>query len=340
MFSGDFLKLTAASVAYDEDEWSDQEVLLLLEAIEMFDDDWAQIEEHVKTRTAHQCIKKFLDLPIEEPYVVAESESVMGPLRYGRLPFEQADNPIMTVVAFLAGVVKDGPGLDTAKKALDELAKDEAKALEEHGAKDSQAGTSGDEPTMEVDKTKAETTKSPNLTTENGTAEGDISMTSSAADEKDPSTVKAAIQEKKSAIPDSRIVRAADSALKSISKAATHLASAEDTKVRSSLASLVKLTMTKLELKMAQFEELEELVEEERNRLESAKKGLIAERLGVRTALDEIRAEVARNEYAAALAVGQADGIMGTTGQGPRVNEVDSFGDKGPIEGASFSQLT
>ena len=61
-----------------DDDWSDQETLLLLEGVEMYDDDWSAIEEHVGSRTAQQCIRKFLELPIEDPYIATEGN--MGPL--------------------------------------------------------------------------------------------------------------------------------------------------------------------------------------------------------------------------------------------------------------------
>ena len=69
MYSGDFVKLTATAAGVSHgsgvnDDWSDQEILLLLEGIEMYDDDWSKIEEHVVTRSAQQCIRKFLELPI------------------------------------------------------------------------------------------------------------------------------------------------------------------------------------------------------------------------------------------------------------------------------------
>ncbi|KIJ35521.1 hypothetical protein M422DRAFT_51492 [Sphaerobolus stellatus SS14] len=56
MFSGDFVKLTSANASAglsgDDDEWSDQEILLLLEGVEMFDDDWTAIEEHEVPRAS------------------------------------------------------------------------------------------------------------------------------------------------------------------------------------------------------------------------------------------------------------------------------------------------
>ncbi|KAJ3738425.1 SWIRM domain-containing protein [Lentinula detonsa] len=114
MFSGDFVKLSSAVVhGSTDDDWTDQEVLLLLEGVEMYDDDWSKVQEHVGTRTAQQCIQKFIALPIEDSYL--DSEASMGPLRFGRVPFEHADNPVMSVVAFLAGVVAPSVGAEAAK---------------------------------------------------------------------------------------------------------------------------------------------------------------------------------------------------------------------------------
>lgn len=66
--SADFIKIeqTQASAT----EWSDQEVLLLLEGVEMYEDDWTAIAYHVGTRNRESCIHKFLQLPIEDPYLV------------------------------------------------------------------------------------------------------------------------------------------------------------------------------------------------------------------------------------------------------------------------------
>lgn len=50
-------------------EWSDQETLLLLEALELYKDDWNKVCEHVGTRTQDECILHFLRLPIEDCYV-------------------------------------------------------------------------------------------------------------------------------------------------------------------------------------------------------------------------------------------------------------------------------
>lgn len=272
------------------DDWTDQEVLLLLEAVEMYDDDWSLIEEHVGTRSAQQCIRKFLELPIEDPYLAAEGEQ--GPLKYARVPFEQADNPVMSVVAFLAGVVGPGVAAEAAKTALHEL-------------------------------TKAES-EEPNATaheTENKMEEDDH--------ENRPSGSSGSAH----GLPHSKVARAASLALASSAKAATTLANVEDAHIRSTLGSLIKLTLNKLDLKMKQFEELEEVLEDERRNLESARMKLIDERVSLRRTLEAVRAEIAKSTPTSLnTAASQASVALGQYGQPtPIPGDVTMEGDHGPL---------
>lgn len=346
MFSGDFVKLTSANasagLSMDDDEWSDQEVLLLLEGVEMFDDDWSAIEEHVGTRSAHQCIRKFLELPIEDPYLERESEAAMGPLRYARVPFEKADNPVMSVVAFLAGVIEPGPAADAAKAALNELTdQDEADRQkikdtegkgdreEQHESEtknDSEPKTASPVPKMEPISSAA-----PTPTAEARSSEAPNTKDTNGA----PGSTKV--------IPRSRAARAADLALNSSSKAASSLVTKEDTHIRSTLTHLVKLTLTKLELKMAQFEEMEELLEEERRNLETARVGLVAERQGIKRVLEGIRAEMARNgSGGSALPPDAYQAAVNAGSQGTRVTPVAPEaiqGDSGPVLEGNYQQL-
>jgi SWI/SNF related-matrix-associated actin-dependent regulator of chromatin subfamily C len=313
MFSGDFVKLTSAAAGTASDDWTDAEVLLLLEGVEMFDDDWSRIEETVGTRTAQQCIRKFLELPIEDPYLATEAS--VGPLRHGRIPFEQADNPVMSVVAFLAGVVGPGVAADAAKTALHHLTSEE-KSKTEDGAGDGvkREGTNG------------------------------ASSSKPATPAADGMAVDSPPKKSAHTVPHSQAVRAADLALKSSAKAAASLADAEDAQIRSTLASLIKLTLTKLELKMGQFEELEEILEEERKGLESARMALVNERLGLKKMLDNVRSEIARSGGLAAAHAFAAPGAMGTSGQGTIVSEVGNVlmdGGAGPLgDAGNILQLT
>ncbi|XP_046658694.1 SWI/SNF complex subunit SMARCC2 isoform X2 [Homalodisca vitripennis] len=119
---------TAANLTRD---WTEQETLLLLEALELYKDDWNKVCEHVGSRTQDECILHFLRLPIEDPYLEDhEAGGALGPLAYQPIPFSKAGNPIMSTVAFLASVVDPRVAASAAKAAMEEFAniKDEVPA--------------------------------------------------------------------------------------------------------------------------------------------------------------------------------------------------------------------
>jgi len=62
----DFVKVTATDPVRDDSGWSDQETLLLLEGVDMFGEDWAQISQHVRGKSQLECVQRILTLPIEE----------------------------------------------------------------------------------------------------------------------------------------------------------------------------------------------------------------------------------------------------------------------------------
>ncbi|KAI8925705.1 SWIRM domain-containing protein [Entophlyctis helioformis] len=124
LFSGDFLRLEESATNHDADApWSDQETLLLLEGLELFDDNWLKIADHVGTRTRDQCILRFLQLPIEDALVGRTGDS-LGPLQYARTPFSSADNPVLSLTAFLAAVVPPKVAAAAAEEAVRQLEAD------------------------------------------------------------------------------------------------------------------------------------------------------------------------------------------------------------------------
>ncbi|KAI8071183.1 SWIRM domain-containing protein [Gilbertella persicaria] len=119
-FSSDFIRYEAAPYKHGLEEdapWSDEEILLLLEAIELYDDDWNTIADYVGTKTREQCIFHFLQMPIDEPY--REKEEQVNPvLNHQRTPFSQADNPVMSILAFLASTVDPKVASTAAEAAI------------------------------------------------------------------------------------------------------------------------------------------------------------------------------------------------------------------------------
>ncbi|KAH9277988.1 SWI/SNF complex subunit SMARCC2 [Echinococcus granulosus] len=126
-----------------KDGWTDQETLLLLEALEMYRDDWNKVAEHVGSRTQDECILHFLRLPIEDAYLEGDFGSIccsaLADAAHPQPPFSKAGNPILSTVAFLAAVVDPRVAASAASAALKEYAqmREEVPAglLHEHKAR-------------------------------------------------------------------------------------------------------------------------------------------------------------------------------------------------------------
>ncbi|AET41410.1 Swi3p Ecym_8116 [Eremothecium cymbalariae DBVPG len=84
--------------------WTKEEVLKLLKSLQQYGADWLQVSKDVGNKTPEQCILRFLQLPIEDNFL--DDQETLGPLKYGaHLPFSKADNPVMSTLAFLIGLV-------------------------------------------------------------------------------------------------------------------------------------------------------------------------------------------------------------------------------------------
>ncbi|XP_063282736.1 SWI/SNF complex subunit SMARCC2 isoform X1 [Pelobates fuscus] len=337
-------------------EWTEQETLLLLEALEMYKDDWNKVSEHVGSRTQDECILHFLRLPIEDPYL-EDSEASLGPLAYQPIPFSQSGNPVMSTVAFLASVVDPRVASAAAKSALDEFSKmkeevptalveahvrkvedaakitgkpDPSYGLESSGI----AGTTfednekidcpkrnthepheessteeppsetqstedkkepkdspgeaipddeGKERTSEVSKKDDEKSKDNDTDKESEKSDVDMGDGEKVQDNKEASeeTDKEEIDGKNKVerdIGEGNLSTAAAAALAAAAVKAKHLAAVEERKIKSLVALLVETQMKKLEIKLRHFEELETIMDREREALEYQRQQLLADR--------------------------------------------------------------
>ncbi|XP_023529451.1 SWI/SNF complex subunit SWI3D-like [Cucurbita pepo subsp. pepo] len=74
MSSSDFILMESAEVpGASGGKWTDQETLLLLEALELYKENWNEIAEHVATKTKAQCILHFIQMPIEDSFLESEN---------------------------------------------------------------------------------------------------------------------------------------------------------------------------------------------------------------------------------------------------------------------------
>jgi len=322
--------LKRASAATASRDWTQQETLLLLEALELFKDDWNKVCEHVGSRTQDECILHFLRLPIEDPYL-EEPESgggALGPLAYQPIPFSSSGNPIMSTVAFLASVVDPRVASASAKAAMEEFAKikDEVpsaimdahmkhvKDAVENGVENGElagldkSGIAGTEKEDEEDaekkdedkEEKMDTDEKPGVKKEDGD-EGDKENDKEKEDDEKKDDKPAEPKKPETAadrlIKDGQLQSAASAALASAAVKAKHLAAVEERKIKSLVALLVETQMKKLEIKLRHFEELETIMDREREALEYQRQQLIQERQQFH--LEQLRAAEFRARTAA-----------------------------------------
>uniref|UniRef100_A0A4W4DSW9 SWI/SNF related, matrix associated, actin dependent regulator of chromatin, subfamily c, member 1b n=1 Tax=Electrophorus electricus TaxID=8005 RepID=A0A4W4DSW9_ELEEL len=209
-------------------EWTEQETLLLLEALEMYKDDWNKVSEHVGSRTQDECILHFLRLPIEDPYL-ENSEASLGPLAYQPVPFSQSGNPVMSTVAFLASVVDPRVASAAAKAALGGCKRGCTSVCVGDAW---WVGVVSHFDGLEMGQTHGE-------------------------EEERSSRVELELVE-------AHIATAAAAALASAATKAKHLAAVEERKIKSLVALLVETQMKKLEIKLRHFEELETIMDREK----------------------------------------------------------------------------
>ncbi|KAJ5953374.1 hypothetical protein N7454_000270 [Penicillium verhagenii] len=238
--ASDFVKLEDkghSHVADKDAPWSDSELLLLLEALESFDDNWEQIANHVGTRTSEECVMQFLQLEIEDKYVEDLPELRSGP---GREPISATENPVLSVVAFLAQMADPAVAAAAAGRTVEEIRKELRNQLEK------------------------------------GVGKGKESV--KAEDSMDVDTVRQAEKPKESL---ATVTLAASAAR------ASALASHEEREMTRLVGAAVNVTLQKFEIKLQQFNEMEEVIEVERRELEQARQQLFLDRMAFKKRVKE-----------------------------------------------------
>ena len=256
--STNFVKMEnrAYSALLDRDApWTDAEILRLLEGLERYDEDWAGIAEHVGTRTREECVLQFLQLDIEDKYLETEAPvhaangiSMLGS-QGGYLPFSQADNPVMSVIGFLASLSDPKTTAAAARKSVEELQQGLRSKIEGGGAsKTNGKGKEKGSDSMDID-IRQETTTTTTTTTTTSTL---------------------------ASIP-----------LASMGARAGGLASHEEREMTRLLSAAVNITLQKMELKLKYFDEMETILQAERRELERGRQQLFLDRLNFKRRVRE-----------------------------------------------------
>lgn len=242
------------------DPWTQEELLYLLEGLEMYDDDWNQVANHVKTKTREQCVMKFLQLEIDGQYAEPEdSQPGTNPsskflrdlehLKEGRLPIFHGDNPILSVVGFLAGLAPANVSevAVAASRSVAQMRKDLKDKINSTKGKDkenaSEAGVKNED-AMEVDAAQS--------------TEVSRDVISADAQENNPLiTLPFALSAARSAA----------------------LASHEERHITRLVSGAINLQSEKLKLKMQHFNDFEKLHAAERRDLQRRRQQLFMDRL-------------------------------------------------------------
>lgn len=274
--SADFTKISNpeySSTPDAEEKWTEEETLLLLEGLEEFDDDWNRVADHVQTKTREQCVMKFLQLEIEDKYIEADmpqnepaapSTKFLRDLEYlseGRVPIHHADNPILSVVSFLAGLAP--ANVTQAAVASGRSVNEMRRTLQD---KINKAPTAPSEKGKEKEGESA--TASTEVKPESGDAmEVDAVPDSTVATKDDASTSK----------DGSNPLVTLPFALSAARASA--LASHEERHITRLVSGAVNLQLQKLQLKLAHFNDFEKLLSAERRDLQRRRQQLFMDRL-------------------------------------------------------------
>lgn len=289
--ASDFVKLEDSPYTRFPDRdapWTDSELLLLLEGLENFDDDWGQIAQHVGTRTAEECVMKFLQLEIEDKYLEDTTASLAGSSLEGgarnqqQQPISQTENPVLSVVAHLAQMAQPSVAAAASGRTVAEVQRILRNQIEGRTGGAKQNGKEG-ERTEETAKEEQDAMEIDTSTSPQDGAEKNKTGDDNAKQDEQAMTTGG------DGKPDGGASSPAVVALATSAGRAAVLASHEEREMTRLVSSAVNTTLQKLELKLAQFSEMEQLVEAERRDLEIARQQLVGERLAVKKGARQVQ---------------------------------------------------
>ncbi|KAL6708045.1 SWI/SNF and RSC complex subunit Ssr2 [Coniothyrium glycines] len=289
--SADFAKISnpeASAAAETEEKWTEEETLLLLEGLEEFDDDWNRVADHVQTKTREQCVMKFLQLEIEDKYIEADlpdsqsaapSAKFLRDLEYlseGRVPIHHADNPILSVVSFLAGLapanvteaaVASGRSVNEMKRILQDKINKAPTAPSSETGKEKEGEADSVKPEASADAMDVDSAESTALAIKDQSIEGPANPLV---------TLPFALSAARSSA----------------------LASHEERHITRLVSGAVNLQLQKLQLKLAHFSDFEKLLAAERRDLQRRRQQLFMDRLNFQRrvrALEEATKKITSN---------------------------------------------
>ncbi|RAL45692.1 hypothetical protein DM860_009556 [Cuscuta australis] len=269
----DFVKVSSMKEYGDLDgeTWTDHETLLLLEGMQLYNENWVQIANHVGSKSKAQCILHFVCLPLDVTYLENievpstsrsvssctateyEGSSFQGFGSDDKFPFAHCGNPVMALVAFLASAVGPRVAASCAHASLAALSEEDNLPTPVNSGQ-----TDGSRPNNEV-------TVGTMHARERNSCE-DLSNTSQC---KGKGTVP---------LPSEKVKAAAKIGLAAASMKAKLFADHEEREIQRLSANIVNHQLKRLELKLKQFAEVETLLMRECEQIERTRQRIVGER--------------------------------------------------------------
>ncbi|GAB2246705.1 hypothetical protein Droror1_Dr00006587 [Drosera rotundifolia] len=125
MSPSDFILMEPAEASGSgSGKWTDQETLLLLEALELYKENWNEIAEHVATKTKAQCILHFLQMPIEDSFL--DSGSTVKGLQENASEAAESNTGVQEVQSDSSPVksskLEDSPDANASEGTVEDVA--------------------------------------------------------------------------------------------------------------------------------------------------------------------------------------------------------------------------
>ncbi|XP_038989427.1 SWI/SNF complex subunit SWI3C isoform X2 [Phoenix dactylifera] len=252
----------------DGDRWTDQETLLLLEALEKYNDNWNEIAEHVRTKSKAQCILHFVRLPMEDhllknielPHMAVASDSSKRhepglpcsdsncDTTGDQIPFGDSANPVVSLVAFLTSAIGPRVAAACAGAALSVLTEEDHRLSSE--SMHSELGAYGAHANLGHQK-----------------------------DESPEDQVPYAKKNAASPLSSEHVKLAAKSGLSAAAMKAKLFGDQEEREIQRLAATIINHQLKRLELKLKQFAEVETSLLKECEQVERARQRLLTERV-------------------------------------------------------------
>ena len=271
-------------------EWSDSEIYLLLHALDSEEDDWHKIAKFVGSRSAEECVQKFLQLEIEDKYIVRadNQEATHNVPPYGRIPYNNVENPIMTVVSFLAAQSDKNVAAAAANRAVQAMKQSLQRQMQNGDAAD------GDSKEKNKDSSKGEREDAMDVDAPSNDKES--------AGTELVSTDKSATSTSLEVSTGNPTTDLATMSLATSAARAAALASHEERQMTTLVSAALNSTLEKLDLKLKQFQEMEACLQMERLELEKAQQQLFLDRLAFKKKVKDVQELVRKGAIASGAA--------------------------------------